>query len=345
MAPAPELVVLSVAGAAFLSATMTVAALAYARRRTMLDQPGRRRSHTIATPRGGGIGIVLAVLVATLWLAAEGSLPISTAGAFALALVLVAAVGWIDDHRPLSAGLRLAVHFLASGVLVSQLPAVAGEAGSWNDWVRVALQVLLLATAINFWNFMDGIDGLIATQSTWVATCAMLAFGLAGLWAWALLAGALAGACLGFLPFNFPRARIFLGDVGSGGLGFACGGLLLLAESTHSLTLWNALLITSALLLDAGFTLANRMLRGRRWYNPHREHLYQWLVRSGPSHAQVTWLYLSWNLILVLPLLWLSHENPGVAPLLALAVLLAGMAAWHLGKRAARDRVRSGQVR
>lgn len=311
----------------------------------MLDQPGRRRSHVVATPRGGGVGIVLAMFVATLWLVADRSLPIGTAAAFAGGLLLVAAVGWIDDHRPLSAGLRLIVHFSAAALLVSQLPAVLAEADPGASWLRFGVQVLLLATAINFWNFMDGINGLVTTQSAWIATCLMLAFGLAGLWGWALLAAALAGACLGFLPLNFPRARIFLGDVGSGGLGFACGGLLLLAESTGSIGAWSALLIASALLLDAGFTLASRMLRRRHWYHPHREHLYQWLVRTGRSHSQTTWLYLSWNLILVLPLLWLSHVKPGVAPMLASAAVLVGAALWFHGKQAARERVKSGVVR
>lgn len=345
MAPDTESILLSVAGAALLSLVSTLAAIAYARRRAMFDQPGRRRSHTVATPRGGGVGIVLAVVVATLWLVADQFLPSNTAAAFALGLLLVAAVGWIDDHRPLPAGLRLTVHFIAAALLVSQLPVVLPDADPWMNWLRFGMQVLLLATAINFWNFMDGINGLVTTQSAWVATCAMLALGAVGLWAWALLAAALAGACLGFLPLNFPRARIFLGDVGSGGLGFACGGLLLLAVSTGSISAWSALLIASALLLDAGFTLLSRMLRRRRWYHPHREHLYQWLVRSGHSHTRTTWLYLSWNLILVLPLLWLSHVKPGMAPMLALAAVLAGAAVWVQGKHAAHERVKSGAVR
>jgi UDP-N-acetylmuramyl pentapeptide phosphotransferase/UDP-N-acetylglucosamine-1-phosphate transferase len=312
------------------SALLTVVAIAYAHRRAMLDLPGGRRSHAAPTPRGGGVGIVVVMLVFAAWLVFDGSLAQRSGIAFGVGLALVAAIGWIDDHRPLSALLRLAVHLVASTIFVWSLPRDAATELSMSI---AFLQVMLLATAINFWNFMDGINGLIATQSAAVALCAMLLFGAAGEPAWTVLAAILLGACLGFLPFNFPRARIFLGDVGSGGLGFACGALLLQAQASGAVDALGAALVASVLLLDAGFTLANRMLRGRRWYNPHREHLYQWLVRRGRSHTVVTSLYLFWTLLVVMPVLWLMRSNPAWSVWLAAGVFASGAAIWFGTKR------------
>ena len=343
MTPGLAAIGLCVAGAAILASLGTWLALGYSRRRAMLDAPGRRRSHSIPTPRGGGIGIVFAVLVATIALGCFGELSRTQGAAFGFGLLAVAAVGWIDDHRPLPAIARLLVHFVAATLFVSQLPTSQG----WEEarWALAGVQILLLVTAINFWNFMDGIDGLVATQTVWVAVCVMLAFGAQGQWLWAMLAAVLAGACLGFLPFNFPRARIFLGDVGSGGLGFAIGALLLQAQQTQSLDLWSAALIVSALGLDATLTLVNRMRLGRRWYTAHREHLYQWLVRTGYPHSHITSVYLAWNLIFVLPLLWLSRAHPTLAPSLAIGTFVVGGWVWWTGKQRVLRRVRQGAAR
>lgn len=322
---------LAATGSIALASVGTRLALCYARRRALIDEPGRRRSHVIPTPRGGGLGVVLALLVVLAWVLSRGDLPMNQALAFGIGMFAVAVIGWVDDHRPLSARVRLVVHVVAAMVFVSQLP-VSGDLGLLR-WVVFGAQVLALVTAINFWNFMDGIDGLVATQTIWVGSCLAIVFAATGLGAWALLAIALAGASLGFLPFNFPRARIFLGDVGSGGIGFAVGGLLLQAQATGAMSVWNAGLIVSALALDATLTLLGRMLRGRRWYTAHREHLYQWLVRRGRGHPQVVLLYLAWNLILVLPLLWLSQTRPAWAPMLSLAALLSGAVLWWQVKR------------
>jgi UDP-N-acetylmuramyl pentapeptide phosphotransferase/UDP-N-acetylglucosamine-1-phosphate transferase len=131
-----------------------------------------------------------------------------------------------------------------------------------------------------------------------------------------------------------------MGDVGSGALGFALGVLAVHAHAIAVADAWTLLLIACVPLLDAGLTLSSRVLRGRRWYTAHREHLYQWLVRSGFSHARTTLLYLSWLLIVILPLL-LLRSAAGFSPGLCLLGLLLGTGAWFAGKRFALRRVRS----
>lgn len=334
---------LGVAGSAIVSALLTYIAIVYARRRAMLDVPGRRRSHVTPTPRGGGIGVVIVATAASAWLVASGVLPIAAGAAFALGLLAVGAIGWLDDHRPLPASLRLLVHFAAASAFV------CGIFGGWVDdtplaWLMGAIAVFCLTSAVNVWNFMDGIDGMVATQSAWVATAAMLALGLAGEWGWGSLAAVLAAATLGFLPFNFPRARVFLGDVGSGGLGFACGALLVAAVVLGAVSEWSALLVASALWLDSALTLGYRMMHRRHWYTAHREHLYQWLVRSGLSHAQVTGLYLVWNLLVVMPLLWLAQARPAFAPFALLVAVAIGAFVWLGAKRTMIERIKRGSM-
>ncbi len=262
-----------------LGAVGTWGARRYALGRRLLDAPGERRSHSVPTPRGGGIAIVAGTVLAALFLAIQGPLPILLA--FGLGTGLVAAVGWVDDHRPLSPWLRLGVHALAAAVFA----AVLAREGAGAAAVAVGFLAPLVLT--NIWNFMDGIDGIAASQAV-IVVLACLPFLPDPHDALAL---ALVAACMGFLPFNFPRARIFMGDVGSGALGFAIGALLALAVAAGGSegAAW-LLLPLAPFLVDAGLTLLRRMLRGERWWTPHVQHAYQVAARRF-GHAPVTWAY------------------------------------------------------
>ncbi|RNF85354.1 MraY family glycosyltransferase [Montanilutibacter psychrotolerans] len=272
-----------------LGAAGTAVARGYARHRNLVDLPGERRSHSTPTPRGGGVSIVAALMVAMFVLALRGTPQVAALLAMAIGLAMVAGIGMIDDHRPLSPWLRLSVHAVAATLLGL---AIADSAQS----PLAGLFAFALAMALtNVWNFMDGINGIAASQAALVA--GLLAGWQAG--AWSALALALVAACLGFLPFNFPRARIFLGDVGSGAIGFALAGLLALVirlpDSGADLLL---LLPLSAFLVDAGLTLLRRAVRGERWWTAHAQHAYQvWARRSG--HAWVTVAYAAWTLAAV----------------------------------------------
>lgn len=276
---------------AFLAALGTWLARAYALQRNLLDEPGERRSHSVATPRGGGIAIMAVVLLA---LCSAIFVPAGAQGpavpwlhlAFALGFGLVGVVGLVDDHRPLSPWHRLAVHAVAAAAFSAALWQAGGT-------LPVAAAVFIaILVLVNVWNFMDGINGIAATQALLVA--AGLFGGLAG--SWATVALALAAACVGFLPYNFPRARIFMGDVGSGAVGFALaalGGVLAASRGVDAGLLM--LLPLSAFLVDASLTLARRVLRGERWWTPHVQHAYQgWARDSG--HVPVTLAYAAWTL-------------------------------------------------
>jgi UDP-N-acetylmuramyl pentapeptide phosphotransferase/UDP-N-acetylglucosamine-1-phosphate transferase len=231
-------------------------ARAYAVQRNLLDHPGERRSHGTATPRGGGISIVLGLLVAALALAVRDPSHVVPLLGFAVALLLVAGIGWWDDHRPLPVWVRLGVHAIAAAMLAVGVFSAYGE-----PWLALTAFAVALALT-NIWNFMDGINGIAVTQATLVAGGFAAAISDT---AWGWLGWALVAACLGFLPFNFPRARIFLGDVGSGALGLAVAALAIAVVGENPMRWPVALLLPSAFLIDAGLTLGQRLVRGERW--------------------------------------------------------------------------------
>ena len=312
-----------------VSAAMTWLALVYARRRNMVDLPGKRRSHTVPTPRGGGIGIAGALLIGCLVAVAMTAVPVMQTACFAGGLLLVAGVGWIDDHRPLSPWWRLAVQCLAGGLLAWGLHGAAGR------WEWALLTAVLVPVLVNGWKFMDGIEGLATTQ----ALLAALAFAwMASGTAWAALA--FGAAVVGFLPFNFPRARIFLGDVGSGTLGYALAALPSMAAPAQSgLSALVLLLPLSAFLVDASLTLAERMLAREQWWLPHTSHVYQLWVKAGRSHAFVTSVYAAFSLVAII----IAVSIDGASPWLAGGGTVLWFAGAILGWLRLRRRLSSGK--
>jgi UDP-N-acetylmuramyl pentapeptide phosphotransferase/UDP-N-acetylglucosamine-1-phosphate transferase len=317
-------------GSFLITVLLARGAIGYARRRGMLDQPGQRRSHRMPTPRGGGIGIVVAML-ACLPGVLYGSPAAWPAGVIAglwVALILVALAGWWDDHHPLPVLPRLGAQVLAVGLFSCSL-LVTGL-----SWWWLPLLLVCGVWSINLHNFMDGIDGLLAQQAIFVGAGLALLAWAATQAALMLAAAALAAAALGFWCFNRPPARIFMGDVGSGSIGllvFVFSAMLWRVE--HAL-LWPALILSSSFVVDASLTLLTRMLRGRRWYTAHREHLYQWLARYGAgTHAKSGAAYLGWNLLVAAPSAWLAWSHLRLALPITITVYLGATAAWLALKR------------
>jgi UDP-N-acetylmuramyl pentapeptide phosphotransferase/UDP-N-acetylglucosamine-1-phosphate transferase len=315
---------------AFLIALGVVrAAIAYAHRRGMLDQPGQRRSHRLPTPRGGGIGIIAAILpaLAVCLLYLRPSWPLYAVFTLLLATVLVALIGWWDDHRSLPVLPRFGVQVLATAVFSIAL-LIDGPGWFW-------LPVLVVAGAwsINLHNFMDGIDGLLAQQGIFVAGGLALLAWCVGQTAVAAVSLSVAAACLGFWCYNRSPARIFMGDVGSGSLGLLIFALSAMLWRVQTPLLWPCLILSSAFVTDASLTLLNRMLRGRRWYTAHREHLYQWIVRRGGTHATGAAWYVGWNLLVVAPLTALAFNRPGMGLFACIVTYAIATMVWFMAKR------------
>ena len=325
--------------AAFLalavSWVLTRLVMAYARGAAMHDLPGARRMHAQPTVRGAGLGFVLVIIA--IWgglgiaLGAENPLGRWAMGS-ALALALVAAISWLDDRGGLPVWPRLLTHAIAAIVLV--VGAWSGLRTQFPIALILVLPIFLVMPAINFWNFIDGINGIAATQALLVAAVITVLAWQGGDSPASWFAAIVAGALFGFLPFNFPQAQAFMGDVGSASLGLIVVALALMPVADAGPMLPAALLMAAAVFLDTGLTLLWRMLRRppRRWYTAHREHLYQWLTRSGWSHTRTTLSYLSFSLGVAALVLLIGPFRP-VSMLIA-AVLLYSMGAvvWRLGR-------------
>jgi UDP-N-acetylmuramyl pentapeptide phosphotransferase/UDP-N-acetylglucosamine-1-phosphate transferase len=253
------------------------------RRLQVLDQPTHRSSHTVATLRGGGLAPACA---ATAMLSGVPVLDPPQRAGLAVVVIGFGAVGLLEDLRGVPPLPRFALQLLAAALaLPFLLTGLTGPPG-WQVVFALAVAVWLVAYA-NAFNFMDGINGISGVQAA-VAGLAWFAVGhVQG--AHALAAGGLliAAAAAGFLPFNFPHPRCFLGDVGSYFFGSWIAALVVVALRS-GVPPEAAVAPVLLYLADTGTTLLRRVSHGEAWYRPHRDHVYQRLVRLGWSHARTT---------------------------------------------------------
>ena len=297
----------------------------YALLHNVLDVPNQRSSHQVPTPRGGGMAIVvscsltLMVLVQAGWLASNHLYALLGSG------VLVALVGFLDDHRPMPASWRLLVHFLAAlwGLFwLGGMPELLGS-NIPLGWLWNLLGLFYLVWLLNLYNFMDGIDGIAGVEAICASLGGALLYFFIGRSEMALLPAAIAMASAGFLFWNFPPARIFMGDAGSGYLGMLLGLLSLQAAWVASDLFWAWLILLGVFVVDASVTLLRRLLRGERVAQAHRSHAYQRASRRLGRHLPVTVAVAVINLCWLLPLaLWGASGAGLLALLLAYAPLL-----------------------
>lgn len=270
----------------------------------LLDIPNERSSHSAPTPRGGGLAIAFTALggivIASMLHWIDTNLAIALVGGGAL----IATVGWVDDHRSLSALARFAVQFFSAGwamFWLGGLPALSiGSASLHLGPVGMVLGVIGIVWAINLYNFVDGIDGLAAGEAISTGVIGgliLLAMGQTGLATVSLL---IAAANAGFLPLNWAPARLFMGDVGSGMLGYLFAVLAIASENSRAVPLLLWVLLLGAFVFDATVTLCRRIAHGERWYHAHHSHAYQRMVQAGRSHAQVSTTILLINLVLAI---------------------------------------------
>jgi Fuc2NAc and GlcNAc transferase len=324
-----------------MSALITGLVRRYALAHDVVDVPNERSSHRAPTPRGGGVAIVLVSTAALGVLALRGLVRPELLWAVGVGGVAVALVGLADDHRSLPAATRLTVHFAAALwalAWLGGLPALRIGAHLVSfGWVGYLLGALGIVWTVNLFNFMDGIDGIAASEAIFVAVAgALLGAPLAGNVAILAAALAFAAACGGFLVWNWPPARIFLGDVGSGYLGYVIVVLAVAATHDNPAALWVWLILGGAFFADATVTLVRRTLRHERVHEAHRSHAYQWLARRWRNHASVTLAVLSLNLAWLLPCAAWAERFPryaGGCVIVALAPVAALVAVLGSGRK------------
>jgi len=301
----------------------------YALRRQLLDVPNARSSHVVPTPRGGGVAIVVVMLglLPLLWWyeAANASLVWALLGAG----LLVALIGFADDHGHIAARWRLLGHFVAALWALAWLgglpPLTLFGMTLALGWLGNLLGLLFLVWMLNLYNFMDGIDGIASIQAISVCLGALVCYAFVVLSDGTRLGDVellLAAAVAGFCCWNFPRARIFMGDAGSGFLGIVLGVLALGAAWAVPQLFWSWLILLGVFVVDATFTLLRRLLRGEAVYQAHRSHAYQVAARRFGRHVPVTVAVGLINLGWLLPwAVWVASGGVEGATALVIAYL------------------------
>jgi Fuc2NAc and GlcNAc transferase len=316
-----------VAGAFILSLLSTKAVRGFALHAGLIDHPSERGSHTAPTPRSGGLGIILAFFVSLLWLQIASALSARMAITLMLAGGAVALVGLFDDRSPLPARIRFVVHLAAAVAVIAvigevPLGRIAPE-GTLEIWIGRILGVITIVWTTNLFNFMDGIDGIAGSEAVFVAAAgAALNWYVGGDRELSMVLLCLAGASLGFLAWNWPPARIFMGDVGSGFLGFTLAAVGLMANRQGSIAIAVWPILGGVFLVDATVTLIRRASRGDRWFEAHRMHAYQHLARRWNSHRGATLVVIAINVCWLLPWAWYAAVQPSRAALCAAIALL-----------------------
>ena len=305
-------------------------------KRQQLDVPNARSSHQRPTPRGAGTAIVVVFTIGLLVLTVSDKFDLDNFQTVAIPGLLVAIIGYLDDHgKVIAARWRLVAHFAAAVVavyLLGGLPIMPIFGATLNlGQVGNVFAVVYLVWMLNLFNFMDGIDSITGIET--LTTCLTLAIFIfikteSELWRIPVL---LSAAVAGFLYFNLPPAKIFLGDVGSGFIGFTIGTISLVIAKTEPLHTWALTILLGVFIVDATVTLIQRLIDRKHAYIAHRTHAYQHLATNSGRHLTVSLGIAAINIFWLAPLAWLVTDEKlqpviGVAvaytPLIILAIYL-----------------------
>ncbi len=289
--------------------------------------PNERSSHTTPTPHGGGVAIVFAYVPALALLFVMGSITWALFTVLAVGGAAVAVLGFVDDRFGVAPPLRLVVHLAAGAWTLWWLgglpPLVVGERVVELGWSGFVLGSIGVAWTLNAFNFMDGIDGIAASEASFIVGGAVFICWLVG--APMSMSGAaivFVASCCGFLVWNWAPAKIFMGDVGSGFLGYVVSSLAIAAGHDAPQVLWAWFILGGVFCIDATTTLVVRLSRGEKPWVAHRSHAYQRLARLWRSHARVTSAVLALNLLWLLPCGWAAAAHPSSALWIALTAVV-----------------------
>lgn len=302
---------------------LTQGLIYYAHKKQLLDIANHRSSHTQATPRIGGLSFVLLIslLIAGYAVLINKEFTRATLIFILAPAVIVAITGLLDDVISLSQRVRFILYFLSSLLALSNFSSFFAQ----PLWMLLSGGLILglsLTWLINLFNFMDGIDGIAASESLFVlASLSWFAYQTNHTDLHHLLILSTA-PIIGFLLLNWQPARIFMGDIGSTFLGAFIGCLCLYMINEKIITFYSVIILLAAFIVDATWTLTYRLATGQKWYQAHRSHHYQILARKLGSHSKVTTLYTLINVCWLLPLALTAQHYQQYALLITTISLL-----------------------
>ena len=313
----------------FASLLLTGLIRRYALNRQLLDIPNERSSHLIPTPRGGGLACVLSITCASLFLYWTKQLSLYQLATISTCIP-VAIIGFLDDHGHVRARWRLLIHVLAasSAIYCINLSAYPLHIDS-PALINMLIAIFLLVWSLNLFNFMDGTDGIAASEAVFVAS-SLAGFLYAVNPSLSMIGICISAAVCGFLCWNWPSAKIFMGDVGSGYLGLMLGLLILLSALQAPALLFSGLILYGLFICDASYTLLIRVFTGQPWHQAHRSHTYQ---HAAARYGHLPVLIICWviNLFWLLPLATLVffHPDLGIPALLGSYIPLLLLANYY----------------
>jgi Fuc2NAc and GlcNAc transferase len=309
-----------------------------------MDIPNERSSHITPTPRGGGIAFVATSLIGFLLLLLNNALNGTELLALCCAGSIVAIAGHLDDRQKISgATVRLVLHAISAVILIVGV-GIPSELALFDRTVNTGivgsiLGVVYLVWLLNLFNFMDGTDGIAASEAIFVALAgAFLSYHVLADASHSAAAVILAASTFGFILYNWSPAKIFMGDVGSGFLGIVIGGLSLIAANQDPELLWVWIILLAVFVSDATVTLIRRLLRKQKPHVAHRSHAYQHLAIRLNSHAKVALLVLAVNIAWLLPIAFLVADKQlagTTGVIIAYVPLLIAALAFGAGKDSA----------
>ena len=312
-----------------LAFAMTYFMRAYALKKNIIDNPNERSSHSIPTPRGGGVAVVGSYLLALVTLMYSQQLALHTGFVLMAAGFVIALLGFLDDHGHINSMLRLAIHFLvAIGVVLSLggFAEVTVSNGVQLGFIANIIAVLFLVWLLNLYNFMDGINGIASVEAITTTMSMAILYLILNTSLNADILWLLAACIFGFLLWNFPKAKIFMGDACSGFLGLTLGILALVALKENLALFCAWIICLGVFVVDATYTLIKRVLSGHKMYDAHRSHSYQILSRKWGSHTPVTLVVAAVNLFWLFPIAYITVTQnityPEIAVLIAYIPLL-----------------------
>lgn len=309
----------------------------YALKHSVIDEPNERSSHSVSTATGGGLSIGLSFLIAIVLLAVYSLLPVNLAVALGGGALLVSLTGWLDDHRNIATMWRVILYLLAAVWAVFWAGGLDSiSLGIYElplPYIGNVLAVLWISWLTNLYNFMDGTDGLAGVQATTTAFLSGILFWLSAQHGLALICFVLLAASSGFLVWNWPPAKIFMGDVGSCLLGFSFGTLALIGEKTGSVPALIWLIMLAVFVCDATLTLIRRIVLRERWYAAHKSHAYQRYVQMGASHKKLALSVLFINIGILWPLACVASLQKSLSIYMTLLAIIIVAAIWTVIQR------------
>ena len=297
----------------------------YSNKLLIVDVANHRSSHEGITPRGGGIVFIIVFFMGLAGYFLLEGIPDSSLLVILFCALIMAIVGWLDDFKDLSVKIRFLVQFLTVSVSCLWLPRI---------WPAIPLGaeriVIILAWIwfINLFNFMDGTDGYAVQEAVLICAGLFILSSASG-----NIALILACSVLGFLRVNYPKAKIFMGDVGSIFLGYILGGLIIHSIAEHSMTIIQAGVLTSLFSVDATYTLLKRMLQKKKVWQAHREHWYQILNITGAGHKEIFYIGAVYNLFIAALLFLDKSGTIGEFTLLVITLIILCSIAFYIRMR------------